>query len=208
MKFKFKNGLIHVTYKSQEELAKTFVRIQEHYENPYYRGKVFTLGQLREWYSEFHGGWTYFADWNGFNVPAQAMIPFVAGEFDPLSKEEQGLIDALRYQPNDYYLIGTHEGDEPETLLHEKLHAIYYLRPAYKLQVDEYLATVFNTGPVMRHLRDKGYHEQVIQDELQAYMGGSKEYLREEGFFKDNHLEAACDEVLNMAQPYLKELET
>lgn len=205
MKLSYSNGLIQAVYDDRIKLAKAFVRIQEHYENPKFRGQIFTLGQLREWYSEFHGGWTYYTDWSGFNVPAEAVLPFVDGHFDPLSPEEQELVDAVRYHPHDFYLIGTYKGDKG-TLYHEKMHALWYLNKQYKNMVQNYVDCVFNVEPVIAHLRDLGYHEHVLQDELQAYLGGSMRYLEENGFFEGNHLKDACLQLREMIRPYMKEI--
>jgi len=42
------NSIVRVHFETQKELTKTFIKIQEHYESPEFRGKIFTLGQFRE----------------------------------------------------------------------------------------------------------------------------------------------------------------
>jgi len=185
MKVSRDGSLFHVQYPSQKELAKAFCRFQEHYENPKFRGEIFTLGQLREWYSLHRGAWTYYDDWNGFNFPSYVLDPFKAGMFDPLSRAEKRLLNALKSIPGKFYVIGTHEKDESteEVLKHEKLHALYYTNPAYKADIDAYFDLIFpaKLSPLRNHLRELGYHEAVIQDEMQAYMGASTSYLKSEG---------------------------
>jgi hypothetical protein len=48
--------------RSQQELGRTFLRFQEHYESPEWKGKVFTIGQIRAWYAETYGADTYERD--------------------------------------------------------------------------------------------------------------------------------------------------
>lgn len=199
MEIKHESGLIHVIYPDQKSLAMAFCRFQEHYENPKFRNQVFTLGQLREWYCQHRGAWTYYDDWNGFNFPSHILEPFKAGMFDPLSKAEVELFNALRYIPGKFYVIGTHEGDDSsDTLKHERLHALYYINVAYKREIDECLKYIFpaKLSPLRNHLRELGYHEDVIDDEVQAYLGASTAYLEEEGI---EYPGAAAKEIQRIA---------
>ena len=62
---KITDKIILVSADSQEELNRTFLRFQEHYESPEWKGKIFTDGQFRAWYSEKYGANTYERDWSG-----------------------------------------------------------------------------------------------------------------------------------------------
>lgn len=181
MKFKRTGDLVHVTCESAEELARTFCRFQEHYENPKFRGQVFTLGQLREWYCSFRGAWTYYQDWTGFNFPSHILDAFKSGSFDPLSRAEYRLLDALKSIPGKFYVIGTSPDSDSDVLPHEMLHALYYSNDGYRNEIDAYFLNVFAQGlsPLKNHLRELGYHEDVIMDEVQAYLGASEDYLIE-----------------------------
>lgn len=183
MKIKRTGDLVHVTYPSQESLAKAFCRMQEHYESPKFRGEIFTLGQLRSWYSQNHGAWTYYQDWNGFNFPSSVLDLFKQGMFDPLSLEEAELFEALRYIPGKFYIIGTHPGSDSDVVPHEELHALYYANEPYRREIEAVLDCVFpaNLSRLKNHLRELGYHEAVIQDEVHAYLGASTAYLQKEG---------------------------
>ena len=57
-----RKDIFHLKFNSQQELAETFLRFQEHYESPKYRGKVFTLGEFRKWYTDVHGSFSYYQD--------------------------------------------------------------------------------------------------------------------------------------------------
>lgn len=60
--------VFHLNYLTQEQLASTFLRFQEHYESPEFRGKIFTLDEYKEWYmtnspnSIKKGIFTYYED--------------------------------------------------------------------------------------------------------------------------------------------------
>jgi hypothetical protein len=83
---------IHLlVFDNQYDLASTFLRFQEHYESPEFAGKVFTLDEYKNWYinhsprASKDGVFTYYEDWNGFNIPSKILKPFYGGKFSPLS---------------------------------------------------------------------------------------------------------------------------
>lgn len=208
--FDEKINLLHVTYPTQVELAQALARFQEHYENPELRGKVFTLGELREWYTNFHGAWTYYVDWSGFNFPSHVLEYFKDGSFDPLTALEEEFLEAVRYRRGKFYIIGTYDGDD-STVKHEKLHALWYSNEAYKEEVQKYFSICFHLSPLAAHLRKKGYHEEVIEDEMQAYLGASHEYLQDQGLITTNcdmspeaHLFTHALKIEEIANKYLE----
>ena len=179
---KITSNIIHVNFTSQIELCKTFCRFQEHYESPEFRGKVFTLGQYREWYSKQYGKWSYYTDWNGFNIPDYVLIPFKEGLFDPLSELEKEFLEFFRYKQGKFYIIGTHDF-LPEALTHEISHALYYLDEDYKRDADEIISNADRSAPAWvnfeNFLLDKGYTAEVLDDEIQAFLGNNSRRLPE-----------------------------
>lgn len=164
-------------------------RFQEHYESPFeeIRGKVFTLGQLKQAYCDKKGSFTYFggsvlpADWSGYNFPSWVLEPFNKGLFDPLQPEERDIVEALRAKSGRFYVIGTFgEGDtDPRGALdHEICHALYYVNPEYKKEVDSLLAKA-NLAGLKSSLIDWGYSsdEQILLDECHAYLSADYQYL-------------------------------
>lgn len=155
---------------SQEELGQTFVRFQEHYEsaNEEFRGKIFTLGYFKNWYSKHYGGDTYHHDWRGFNFPSSVLKPFREGLFDPLTPQEVEFLSLLKYRNDDFYIIGANDNS---VLRHELAHALYYSDLSYRKKIN----TIFNSykkniTEISKYILDKGYHEDVLYDELQAYI--------------------------------------
>lgn len=155
---------------SQDELGITFMRFQEHYEspNPDFRGKVFTQGQLRKWYSEHYGGNNYHKHWVGFNFPSTVLEPFKSGLFDPLTKEENDLLDLFRYRQDRFYIIGS---QDDSVLRHELSHALYFHNPKYKQEIDDYInKNKKKLKKTIEYILTKGYCEEVLYDEIQAYI--------------------------------------
>jgi hypothetical protein len=155
---------------SQAELNRSFMRFTEHYEspNPDFKDKIFTVGQLKRWYSITYGADTYHVDWSGFNIPSKVLKPFLEGLFDPLLDEEKNLLELFRYRDDDYYIIGAQNNS---VLRHELAHALYSHNTKYKQAIDLYISQnkKFLTK-TSKYILDKGYCKEVLNDELQAYI--------------------------------------
>lgn len=155
---------------SQDELGQTFIRFQEHYEscNPDFKGKVFTLGQFKNWYSSKYGADTYHIDWMGFNFPSTVLQPFRQGLFDPLTPNEIELLNLLKYRHDNFYIIGA---NVDTVLKHELAHALYYNNAHYRDKINKLFETYeSDILKIKNFILDKGYHEDVLYDELQAYI--------------------------------------
>lgn len=155
---------------SQEELGLTFMRFQEHYEssNPSFKGKVFTQGQLKRWYSEKYGANNYQHTWIGFNFPSSVLIPFKEGLFDPLTIEETRLLDLFRYRNDNFYIIGAQNNS---VLRHELAHALYASNINYRQEIDNFIKTNKKyLNKTVKYILNKGYCKEVLNDEIQAYI--------------------------------------
>lgn len=155
---------------SQDELGITFMRFQEYYEsdNPVFRNGVFTQGQLKRWYSETYGSNSYHTHWVGFNFPSKVLTPFKEGLFDPLTVEEQRLLDLFKYRKDNFYIIGAQNSS---TLRHELSHALYATNTKYKNEIDKFLIkNKVKIKKPLKYIKDKGYCDEVLFDEIQAYI--------------------------------------
>lgn len=155
---------------SQDELGLTFMRFQEYYEsaNPNFRGKIFTQGQLKRWYSEEYGSNSYHSHWVGFNFPSSVLTPFKEGLFDPLTIEEQRLVDLFKYRSDNFYIIGA---QSKATLRHELSHALYTTNPKYKDEINKFfIKHKHKLKNTIKYIKDKGYCDEVLFDEIQAYI--------------------------------------
>jgi len=175
---------IHLlTFKTQLELASTFLRFQEHYESPYFRGKFFSLEEFKDWYTRTSpkgiktGKFTYYSDWAGFNIPSNTLQPFYEGRFDPLSDQEQQLLDLFSAERGAFYIIGIHsETKYTEQLLqHEIAHALFYTNDDYRAEVLQIISK-YDTEDIREELRI-GYHEESLTDEVHAYSIDSERNL-------------------------------
>lgn len=161
---------VWISADSQEELGRTFIRFQEFYESPNadFRGKIFTLGMVRQWYSVMYGADTYHHDWTGFNFPSRVLIPFKQGLFDPLTTEEIELLNLFKYRTDHFYIMGAQNAD---TLRHELSHALYDSNTKYRTEIDNYInKNKKQLAKAKKYILDKGYAKEVINDELQAYI--------------------------------------
>ena len=186
-------NIFHVNFETQEELTKTFIRFQEHFESPEFRGEVFTLEEYGAWYianspkGKETGEFTYYSDWNGFNIPSTILEPFYSGEFDPLSERERALLDLFgKHRGKQFYIIGTHEEykNPLENLKHEMAHGLFFTNPFYRKEVLSVLQEIDSS------LRDKlndffknsgGYHPDVWEDETHAFVLSGLEKLEKRG---------------------------
>jgi hypothetical protein len=161
---------VWISADSQEELGLTFIRFQEYYEspNPDFRGKIFTLGMVRHWYSVKYGADTYHHDWTGFNFPSRILLPFKQGLFDPLTIEEIELLNLFKYRNDHFYIMGA---QNDSTLRHELSHALYDSNEKYRNEINSYIKkNKRGLAKTREYILDKGYAEEVLNDEIQAYI--------------------------------------
>jgi hypothetical protein len=184
---KINDNIIHLSFLKRADLCRHFIRFQEHYESPEFAGKIFTLGQYKAWYAQERGAFTYEKDWSGFNLPSYVFKPFFDGLFDPLTKEEQILVNMFRHKQGRYYVIGTFEKDPDrrETVNHEICHGLYYTEDEYKEAVDKLIEKHWEELKGLREYLTGtgGYHEDVVVDECHAYVSGNEDKDWEHGDF-------------------------
>jgi hypothetical protein len=173
----------YITARTQYELTSTFMRLQEFYESPYgeIRGNFFTHERYMDIcaYGTKRSGkdiaFTYFQDWNGFNVPGEVFDEWV-DIFNEhyLWDKEQALIDLIDEQNPDswYYIIGTNlEGDHND-YDHELSHAMYYLNPEYTEEQTKNLGRLSERvrSQLKDYIMNYGYRIDVVDDEIIAYL--------------------------------------
>jgi len=170
-------GIFLVRFKTQYELASTFLRIQEHYESSRFSGRIFSLEDYMDWYAEEFGAFTYYEDWSGFNVPSTAFKPFYAGKFDPLTRKEKRLVRLFEREREPFYVIGVAKKGSREDILHELAHALFTTDASYRKAVQKEMRA-YNTSSMERSLARMGYAKHVLQDEVQAYLATQRGPLK------------------------------
>ncbi len=175
-------GVFLVEIKGNNDLAHTFLRVQEFYEsgNPEIQGKEFTFQQYSDWYSyqSKTGTFSYGEDWKGFNVPSDAVYQCYA-----INKERTeydnfflSLVSKIEKEVKSkglekFYMIGVRAGDV-RTLDHEIAHGLFTVNKDYKKEMKNLVSELpkevnFYLGA---YLKDLGYAESVHEDEIQAYL--------------------------------------
>jgi len=158
--------------RSRQVLAETFMRFQEYYESPEFKGKVFSIDEFVAWYAGLNGGsFTYSQDWYGFNIPSKVLEPFRKGEFNPLTKNEQKLLNICKNDTKNFYIIGVTPSAEYfiDTVKHEFVHGAFHCNANYRNSVVKCLkeSKIFN---IEKGLSKMGYHKDVHADEANAYV--------------------------------------
>ena len=170
MKIKrYPGGIVHLKFKTQNKLARAFIRIQEFYESPYptIRRKYFTVEQFAVLYTKTFKSFSYFTDWHGFNIPGKVVQQFAKVFKNDLTPQEKKII-TLKPQ----YIIGTwNDIDTP----HELCHAKFGLNKKYRKLVQKSVKWFIQEYPVEANtfkklLLDVGYSKLLLVDELNAYL--------------------------------------
>jgi hypothetical protein len=168
-KRKIGKGIYLLRFKTQYQLAATFLRVQEYYESPRFHGRIFSLEEFMDWYAQRYGNFTYYEDWAGFNVPSSALKPFYAGKFDPLSEKEKELLRLFKGLWERFYVIGIYDSDGRDSLTHELAHALYFIDDGYRKAVQKAMSG-YKTTKLARQIAAAGYAKHVIRDEIHAYL--------------------------------------
>lgn len=184
--------IVHVEADSQKELNYAFLRLVEYGESPEWKGKIFTLGQYRKWYAETNGAFSYDTDWSGFNVNQEHFKPFIKGLFDPLTPNEQTLVDWIKDRDDVYSVIGSQpDGD---AFNHEVCHALFATDEKYKEACTKVIVDMAQSHPdqytkLAKWIIDIGYHESVTIDEMHAFISADRDWLIEKkGIYIDQEL--------------------
>tara|TARA_Y100000034_G_scaffold136409_1_gene212696 strand:- start:7621 stop:8229 length:609 start_codon:yes stop_codon:yes gene_type:complete len=184
MKLKnIKENIYQVDFSSREELLKTFIRFQEYYESPEFKGKDFSVEEYAEWYKENYNKeeFTYYSDWSGCNVPSYIFKDFRNGKISNLSEREKSLLDCLPKE-GDFYVIGTFDGGKKYVIEHETCHGLYFTDAKYRNRV---LTLLEDYESHLKEVKDfvlnLGYHEDVLLDEVHAYIATTSHQLDEKG---------------------------
>jgi len=169
-----------VTSKKLKYLTKSFQRMSEFNESPSkkFQGKYFEKKVFNKWFDKKYCR-DYYISWEGFNVTDVIVNSFEKKYKNKLDDYELNLFSLIKTIPKKKYsLIGARDKDYG-TILHELIHGVFYLNKGYQKKVQEYL---FNSDckslrRLRKHLKEIGYCNKVMVDELNAYLMAEKKYL-------------------------------
>lgn len=157
-------------------ISDMFMRLSEYYEgeSDELRGKIFTYEQCQDIFAkENNNRFEYHSSYDGFNVPSNSCINFF-NTFNNFTEKEKFIKAAIsKHVTSDkpFYLLGLHL--HAAAMEHELAHAYWYLYPEYKENMSEFITETFDfdfiQGMSIR-LKEMGYADEVIDDEIQAYI--------------------------------------
>jgi hypothetical protein len=170
--------VFHLQFQDRFELGAHFLRYQEYYESPKFRACDFDILTYVKWYvREHNGNFSYFNDWEGFNLPAEELLKCAAGVKDPnpydrfMESVARWCISQGGYK---VYLIGSTTGTKVQCLHHEIAHGLWYTNPDYRDdQISNIRLFCYRHQPLWEELDKwlrKSYASTVIDDEAQAYL--------------------------------------
>ena len=185
-----KNCLL-LEFNTQKDLALAFCRVEEYYEgNPKVNGKYLSLEQFLDAFMTDDGKLNYFHYWTGFNIPGNIYLEWAQQNMSDKTKWELALTNVISKKldlEKPFYVIGGVKGDI-EVIDHEIAHALYYMNPEYKDMMDTANYQFYKNlrgeySKMVKALKKMGYGDNVIKDEVQAYMStsGKKELVEKFG---------------------------
>lgn len=186
--------ILHIRYHRSSDMARDFMRFQEYYESPKFKGRFFTRTEFNEWYRRKakKGRCTYSTDWGGFNLPSWVFRVWENRSLDPREAKLAHTVRALMGNlsqfpgPTSAYVIATAGNDEDEhtTYYHELAHALFATESGYRekvLRVLEHEDGNPALEKVKRLVKRWGYHPDVVPDECHAYVFANMNFLKSEG---------------------------
>jgi hypothetical protein len=168
-------GIFYVGFKKHEKIANTFMKFYGYYENPKFRGKIFSEKQFERWFrlhtemgKEYELRFQDIA--GGFNVPSFVFKPFFEGKFDLIKEEKNLLKEISKIQKKKFIIISSLENDR-ENFKHELSHGFFYMKENYKKEIIDYFKEIprkkFNMMEDIL-LKEEIYSRPRLLDEMQA----------------------------------------
>ena len=171
-----------VVIKDDKLRARVFMRYQEFYESDSdtFRGKGFKWYDFVKFYKEKtkNDYFSYHEDWAGYNIPCDSIESCIA-KIPDLNFYDLimfSVVDTIRSKVGNenFYLIGIDQsdGEDKSLIFHEIAHGLWFSSPNYR---NKQLKNIERLEPnvkdyVTKKIIDMGYGENVVEDEIQAYL--------------------------------------
>jgi len=207
--------IYQISFSSRKELTRTFLRFEEYFESPKFRGKIFSLNEFKKWYTanspegKKTKRFTYYEDWHGFNIPSEILGPFYGGRFNPLSNEEKAVLRLFKNKrKKKLYIIATYKGASQNTIQHEIAHGLFYTNSEYKREIIKILRKCDQKikNKIINNYLSKyggGYHPKVWLDEMHTYIMTNLDFLKKYKI-SSNKLLKTNKELNNTFKKYVK----
>jgi hypothetical protein len=179
-------GIFMVIVPDNYQRAMLFLRCQEHYESHFlgFRGKHFDIFEYMEMYRKWKevDVFTYTIDWSGYNVPGHivencidhvldARNGLLPTQYDYIMNSVIDQIKAKIRKNKRWYLIGI-DKEGGNVMDHEICHGLFYVDSEYNKTVSSMVDVIPDKikENISSILLKMGYCEDVIVDEIQAYL--------------------------------------
>lgn len=162
--------------------SRVFLRYQEFYESDSdtFRGQGFKWKDFIKYYKEKTKNeiFTYHEDWSGYNIPCDSIesCMSVIPDLNFFDLIMYCIVDTIKelVGSDKFYLIGIDQsnGDDPHLIYHEMAHALWFSDPSYKDRMSTLIRKMDSSvrEKLLRKISNSGYGNNVLYDELQAYM--------------------------------------
>lgn len=171
-----------IEFDNKKHLALSFCRIQEFYEsnNPKLKGREFSFYEFIKEQMADDGKIKYFNHWDGYNFNDKVYRQWLPWDRTDHERAMIAFMESKLDMDQPFYVIGSRGGDKG-TIKHEIAHALYYLDLAYKSNAQALIGRFSFEYPYeyrkfKAELFAMGYAEEVIADEMQAYLSTSNLY--------------------------------
>lgn len=162
--------------------SRVFLRYQEFYESDSetFRGKGFKWKDFVDYYKKKTEQeiFTYHEDWSGYNIPCDTIesCMTVIPDLNFFDLIMFCIVDTIKEKvgSDKFYLIGIDQstGEDPSLIYHEMAHALWFVDPTYKAKMESIIRGMNKTtlSKLMKLIGGMGYGQNVVPDEVQAYM--------------------------------------
>lgn len=171
-----RKNIFILNFDTQYDLCSTFIRLQEFCESPYSEicGHYFTLEDYMDIYAKNNKNkFTYFEDWNGFNITSKQLKVFLEFFDGKLSKKEQ-IFQFFNHvvKLDQFSILATHKKSYNSVIKHELAHAYFFLYRDYNDKIYEMISNMNleKKKYLEKKIREIGYANNTIFDEMQAYL--------------------------------------
>jgi hypothetical protein len=196
-------NIFQFVFKNQKELGRHMVRMEEFYESPEFKDRHFTLKEYIPWYRKKYGKWSYYQDWNGFNIPDKSIKKFRL-LFSDLRPEEKRILKKLPVD-GEFYVLATHKERSKankNVLDHEICHAKFYLNRSYRKEMSDLITSHRKKLSKLSEWILISYDIGVLDDEIQAYMATSDEKFLSDFFENHNEMKKLSKIFNNVFRKY------
>jgi len=170
-------NIIELRFNNSYDLCRATQRFSHYYEVSGFVGQIKTWKEMDEHYAKTKGNKDWWCNrYAGANIPDTVFQAFLASDLTDYSPEEQKILNIVRDIKGSYYVIMTSNQDL-YVRDHEIAHAMWYLVPKYH---DKARKIVMDNWDAIENIRDhikQYYTDEVMVDELHAYIGVYTRYL-------------------------------